>query len=91
MNAHSVLMKNMSLLRQEGNKQRAHTMLSKKGSKHNVIIEENEDKKRSLSPYRKTHEEAEERFCNLYPELKKKREKQNRILAMIMKNTQKQL
>ena len=81
--------KNMSYLRRESYKtnQRSQTIQFKHDVKRNVIVEENENTKKSISPYRKTREEADERFEKLYPAMKKKRERQNRILAMLIKNT----
>ena len=58
-----VLAKNMSYMKQLEAKHRSNTLIAKKPSKQLVIVEETkEEKKRSLSPHRRTKEESDERF-----------------------------
>ena len=63
---HSVMMKNMSYMKQLEAKHRSNTLITKKPSKAMVIVEEptkeEEKKKTSLSPHRRTKEESDERF-----------------------------
>ena len=63
MGSSAVLAKNMSYMKQLEAKHRSNTLIAKKPSKQLVIVEETkEEKKRSLSPNRRTKEESDERF-----------------------------
>ena len=62
----SVLAKNMSYMKQLEAKHRSNTLIAKKPSRQLVTVEETKDekeeKKKSLSPNRRTREESDERF-----------------------------